>query len=396
MRHPRLQFDDFSARYQQAAANDRPSLLRAFVTAQQARGGFPVVEANGSAVFVYVGDGSERSVGVVGDFHTRSFNSILWYEAGEPLARLAPDAPVFWKRIQFENDARLDYQFVVDGKYLPDPRCPRTIVSGAAPSHTGNGEAASVLMMPGYPLSNASLPRADVAKGRLVVIDEAWANPKVTVYLPAEYDAGRDYPVLYTADGHQWRDFIGLPAILDNVIADRTIEPIIAVMIDSAVDRLDWYQFNPAYLAYLQKVVDWIDTHYSTRRRAAARVHAGSSAGARAGLQVGLARPDLIANLALFSPALMAPPNIYEPYFSGRKRPDRRLDVWLSAGSHEGYIQADARLMETYLRKVGVAVTAAYTHEGHSFGATRNLVPQMLAHFFPLRPRAPRGSQGTR
>ena len=39
------------------------------------------------------------------------------------------------------------------------------------------------------------------------------------------------------------------------------------------------------------------------------------------------------------------------------------------------------------LRKAGVRVAAKYTHEGHSFGTFRNVVPEVLAYFFPGRAR---------
>ena len=382
-------FEDFARRYRDAAPNKRADLAQTFIEERRSLGGFPIVESDNTVVFLYVGQGTEQNVSLVGDFRTRSFNSPYWNEAGESLSRIVPDAPVFFRRMKIEPDARLDYQFAVDGKYALDVLNRRTLVSGAAPSRGGDGETASELVMPGYRSSPATAVRDDVQRGRVSVIDEPWATPRVTIYLPPGYDAARKYPVVYTADGRQWRDFMGLPTILDNLAADRTIEPVIAVMIDSAKDRNDWYLFNPAYLEYVERVVDYVDRHYSTRVGPQFRLHVGSSAGGRVGLYVGLERPGLFSDVALMSPSLTAPPHYYEPYFSGRKRPDRRLKVWLSAGTYEGYIHADTQLMERYLRKAGLSVKAVYTHEGHSFGAWRNLAPAMLAHFFPPKREKP-------
>lgn len=83
--------------------------------------------------------------------------------------------------------------------------------------------------------------------------------------LPAGYGSSNTYPVIYTADGSAWRKFMALPVILDNLIADRVIEPVMAVMIDSAKDRRSWYFYNPKYLEYLGKVVKYVDKRYSTR-----------------------------------------------------------------------------------------------------------------------------------
>ena len=103
-------------------------------------------------------------------------------------------------------------------------------------------------------------------------------------------------------------------------------------------------------------------------------MHLGTSAGGRASLYVALERPALFRNVALLSPALTLPISAMEPYLAGRRRPDRRLRVILSAGSYEGVISSDAHWLESYLRKAGVKVTAVYTHQGHSFGAWRGLV----------------------
>ena len=60
-----------------------------------------------------------------------------------------------------------------------------------------------------------------------------------------------------------------------------------------------------------------------------------------------------------------------------------RAICYMSAGTYEEYIHRDTRTLERYFRKVGVKTKTIYTHEGHSFGAWRNLTPDMLEYFFP-------------
>ena len=79
---------------------------------------------------------------------------------------------------------------------------------------------------------------------------------------------------------------------------------------------------------------------------------------------------------------MSGPPSYYEPYFSGRKRPDPNLRLWLSAGSYEGTIHRDTEILEAYFKKVGARTRAVYVHQGHSFGAWRDLLPQMLEYLF--------------
>ena len=127
--------------------------------------------------------------------------------------------------------------------------------------------------------------------------------------------------------------------------------------------------------------------HVAGGATAAGRTHAGTSAGGRITLYVGLERGDLFGNIAMLSPAFRAPPHYLEPYFSGTKRPTRGLRVWLSAGAYEGGICADTRAMERYFKRVGTDTESLYTHEGHSFGTWRNATVAMLQRFFGLGTR---------
>ncbi|HEX5757976.1 MAG TPA: alpha/beta hydrolase-fold protein [Thermoanaerobaculia bacterium] len=377
-------FDRFLAAYRAADAAARGELARSFVERQRERGGFPIVEPGGQVVFLYVGAGGERAVHLLGDFATRSPQDMYWDAEGEPMTRAAPDGGLFFARRQLEEDARIEYQFLVDGERRTDALNPRTAPSGIA--RIGALETVSAFVMPGYPARPELAPRQGVARGEVRILDAVWADPAVAIYLPASYDAAKRYPVLYTADGSAWRELIGLPAILDNLIADGRIEPLVAVMIDAAEERQRWYTFNPDYLAYLERVVAFVDDHHATDPRPERRLHAGTSAGGRAALYAGFERPHLFGNLALLSPALSGPPSYWQPWFSGARRPEPRLRVWLSAGSYEGTLREDARTMATYFRKAGVETKAVFTHEGHTFGAWRNLVPAMLEHFFPGSP----------
>jgi enterochelin esterase-like enzyme len=122
-----------------------------------------------------------------------------------------------------------------------------------------------------------------------------------------------------------------------------------------------------------------VDAHWSTRAEPSARVHAGTSAGARASLQVGLERPALFANVALLSPSINGPPHFYAPYLTG-ERATPTLHAFVSTGVYEGAICEDARLLGRWLHTEPV-----FTPEGHSFGNWRHMAPLMLRHFFAPR-----------
>jgi enterochelin esterase-like enzyme len=368
-------FADFLRTYEMADAESQENLARSFIDWQQAQGGFPIRESDGKVVFVYIGNGNERDVRLTGDFRQSSPFNVYWDSRGEPMSRVGS---VFYYRHTFEIDARLDYKFIVDGKDQRDPLNPRTLVSGS-----GGGIEVSELIMPGH---HSPVMASGPVRGSLHSIEESWAKPAVTIYLPPDYDSARSYPTIYTADGTAWLDLIRLPSMLEHLVTTRAMEPAIAVMIDAAVDRTSWYSYNPEYLTYLRRVVEYVDTHYATRREPEARLHAGTSAGGRASAFVGLELPDLFHNIALLSPTFNGPIYYFEPYFSRRKRPDPRLRLWISAGTYEGAIYDDVHTMEAYFRSVNISVKTLLFHQGHSFGAWRESAIQMLVHFFPTQP----------
>jgi enterochelin esterase-like enzyme len=202
-----------------------------------------------------------------------------------PLRRVATEGGAFFVRLRFEPDARLDYQFLVDGVAQPDALNPRSIESGAAPALH-----ASELVLPRH---------------------------------------------------------------------------------------------EPAYLAHLERVVAYVDSHFSTRTEPESRLHLGTSAGGRAALFAALERPQLFGGAALLSPSLGAALYYYEPYLRGRRAPPPRLRVWLSAGSYEGALCEDTRTLQHYLEDAGLDTQAAYSHEGHSFGTWRGAAVGALRFLLP-------------
>ena len=88
-------------------------------------------------------------------------------------------------------------------------------------------------------------PRENVAKGRVETFTLNAADSKffpdtglrgasptrqVTVYIPSQYKAGTAAPLIVSCDAYGARNNV-LPTILDNMIADKRLPPIIAVMI---------------------------------------------------------------------------------------------------------------------------------------------------------------------
>jgi enterochelin esterase-like enzyme len=371
-------FESFVQGYRAAAPEQRPDLAEQFIRAQDARSGFPIVGADSSVVFFYRAQPGE-TVRLLGDFAPRTFLNFYWSAQGLEMERLAPDAPVFIRRMTFEPDAILNYAFRVNGQYHIDSLNRNQDQGGP---QGDEAPIVSVVRLPQHQAPPEANVRAGIAQGQLVSVDEPWAMPGITIYLPPGYSTASRFPVIYTGDGSAWNKGLRLPTILDNLIAGHRIVPAIAVMIDSRADRGDWYGFNPDYVAYLARVVAYVDEHYSTKAAPEARVHFGSSAAARAALYAAQERPDLFGKLALFSPGLAAGPHVLGPYFVGDKRFDRRLQVWMSIGTYEGGMVEDLKFFERYLTRARIRHATVYTHAGHTFSNWRQMERQALEYFF--------------
>jgi enterochelin esterase family protein len=380
------ELERFLAAYLAADAAHRPELVETFRRAQEGRGGFPIRDADGSVSFVWFGQPGTREVRLLGDFARRDAGAFAWDPEGLSMTRAGD---VFHLGLRLEPDARLDYLFMVDGTPRPDPLNPRRNFSVAA-----NAEA-SVLAMPAHRPHPATEPRSEVPRGRIVEVDADWASPRVRVYLPPGHAPNRSYPVLLTSDGEQWIERIRLPAMLDHLLAEGAIAPLLAAMIDAPPDRESWHLYNPDYLAHLRRVVAHVDMHLGGHPHPRARVHAGTASGARAALYAGLEAPDSVSGLALLSPSLVAPIHHLEPWLSGRRTPDPGLRVWMSAGTYEGYVASDTRTLHAWFERNRIHPVTLWLHQGHGIGAWREAAVAMLQHHFPptldledLAPRA--------
>lgn len=138
----------------------------------------------------------------------------------------------------------------------------------------------------------------------------------VYVYTPPDYDRGNNtYPVLYLLHGSggieaSWTMEGMANVILDNLIADKKIKPMLVVMpfghpeasmrvgVTPTFQRRDLNEFTQDLL---EDVVPMIERLYRVRRDPDFRAIAGLSMGGNQARQIGLARLDTFHYVATFS-----------------------------------------------------------------------------------------------
>jgi enterochelin esterase family protein len=329
-----------------------------------------------SVMFLY--RGSANSVGWYGDFNSwsgASFNSGVTRLPGN----------IWYLEKTFPSDARLDYKIVLNGStWMLDPDNTYRQMGGYGYN--------SVLRMPDYIFPMDVIPRNDTEKGILssnITIGSTSLGYSVQykVYTPAGYDNLYDLPVLYVTDGSEYYNVNmgSVPIVLDNLIHDGKILPVMAVFIDPVAPgggtnrRMSEYNMNPAFADFLAvELVPQIDSTYKTRPAPDSRCILGTSMGGLNSAYIGAVKPETFQLIAIQSPAFWYNPEIYSLYSDESLRP---LRIWMSTGViHD--TQAGALEMKTILESKGYPLFYLEVNESHSWGSWRGQIDDILIHFW--------------
>lgn len=330
----------------------------------------PLFEEDRIVYFLY--EGSAGSVHLAGDMNG-------WDEQNLPLSRL--EGTTLWYREGFyEPDARLDYKFILNGgDWILDPHNPHQVSGGFGPN--------SELAMPDY----LQPPEIDLAPGTPrgsvtahFVESEALGNARtVRVYTPPGYEENTQdrYPVMVFHDGNDFLSQGSARNILDNLIEQEHIVPIIGVFVPP-VDRDNEYADDKTEefeLFIADELMRFIDTTYRTEMDPSYRAMTGVSYGGLITTQICYNRPEAFGLAAPFSPSYWNPP-VLDMVMNGPKQP---VTFYLDWGTYESSITPGARVMRDHLVAAGYDIEWNEWHEGHSWGSWRAHLDNALEYFFP-------------
>jgi enterochelin esterase family protein len=216
----------------------------------------------------------------------------------------------WWERTyELPRDVRTVYQFTrmrVPERAADvhrDPLNPRTHVYVRVPDDPDDEDLiASVLELPGAPPLRWSVERDGVPRGTVELhrlASERLANERrVYTYTPPGYDATRTYPLVVCFDGFAYVTdaYVPLPTVLDNLIADGRIPPVVAVLPDSLNQetRLRELFLDDSFVEFLSdELLPWAHERLAFVDDPAQTVAAGSSAGGLTAAFAALRRSDL-------------------------------------------------------------------------------------------------------
>ncbi len=357
---------------------DEPDTKRLtdFLDSLKAHNQIPYVKDD-SVAFLYWGNAT--SVSWAGDFNE-------WDPTTTGYTGTKLGTKLFIMKQTFPKDARLDYKVVLNGsQWILDPANKYTQYSGFGPN--------SELRMPDwvFPAETKLIQgagRGVLSENLLIASNELNLGYDVQykVYTPFGYDQLSDLPVIYVTDGHEYADdrLGSMLIILDNLIHQQRIEPVIAVFIDprnpennSSNRRMTEYAGNIRFVNFIaDELVPAIDSAFKTNSSAEARAILGTSMGGWNSAYTGIKRSDKFGLIGIHSPAFNNA--VIQDYEQSELLP---LKIYMSTGVIND-TQEKARQMKAVMLNKGYELSYTEVNQGHSWGNWRALIDEPLIFFF--------------
>ncbi len=221
------------------------------------------------------------------------------------LSRLA-DTDLWCKSYVLRRDARVSYVFSPNDSLRPEDMQRRLANAQSDPLNPNHGfglesPQASILALPETPTPIWTTKRSDAPTGKVEVhkFRSALLNSErvLRVYTPPGYkptDSG--YGLLILFDGQFHTNQVPAPTILDNLIVDKAVPPLVAVLIDNpdGLTRLRELHCNEVFTEFLAKELTlWIRRNYRVTTDPRQVVIGGTSAGGLAAAFAALQHPEL-------------------------------------------------------------------------------------------------------
>jgi enterochelin esterase-like enzyme len=315
-------------------------------------------------------------------------------------AKLAGDTLTFVEMFKFQdNEVRIDYTGKVSNKEIQftrkvgdfateefvAKRVEAGAVASASPTNAaatnrpprGPGRFGGPIVLgpddkPAFPDPPAGFDakRDDIAHGKLEMIEydskTVGCKRKMQLYTPPGYSKDKKYPVLYLLHGiggdeTEWQRFAIPNVLLDNLLAEGKVVPMIVVMPNGRAQKNDRaegdvFRSAPAFANFerdlLDDVIPVIEARYSVRADREHRALAGLSMGGGQALNFGLAHLDTFAWVGGFSSAPNTlPPEQLVPDPAAATRQLKLL--WVGCGNKDGLIRI-SQGVHAYLKEKGV------------------------------------------
>lgn len=237
---------------------------------------------------------------------------------------------------------------------------------------------------------------------------------RLTVYTPPGYDNGKNkYPVLYLLHGSggdegAWVSLGRVPNIMDNLVAQGKIEPMIVVMPNgnpgkqaAPGETKENFSYRPVMSQFLpnfrqgsyemsfNEIVNFIDARFRTKAEKSQRAVAGLSMGGYHSILISANHPDLFNYVGMFSPGtpsaamdtsrFSAYQNL-DTKFAAQKKKGYKL-YWIAIGKTD-FLYANMQTFKSRLDKLQFPYTYVESERGHIWSNWRSYMLQFTPLLF--------------
>ena len=361
-----------------ASGDEATELVESLWDELTATGNIPLTIGD-VVVFLYRGDA--ESVNWMGEFNQGQVE--INKGAGERVG----ETDLWLSKASVPTNARFLYGVLIDDSQDPifDPANTTTFPI--------MDFEASVITMPEFEATTFSVPRDNIDMGTLsetllINSENMGYSINYQVYTPADYDSLDDLPSVYVLDGDAFADsdVAAYPTILDNMIADGLIEPVIAVFIDprdpddpETTRRENEYRENPDFARFVaEELVPAVDTDFKTDAVASSRLITGISFGGIGAGYIAVQHPEVFQNMALSSPSFWATEELLSLFEASGDVP---FNIYMNWGIPDWDVGDLTPIAEDF-EELGFNVETMIVAEGHNFMQWRDVSDETLIYFF--------------
>jgi enterochelin esterase-like enzyme len=365
------------------AATDKKALIDQFMASQS---DLPIIENGRMVHFVY--RGPARDMAIRGDMIAADQEDTMYRIEGTDF---------FYRTYQLEPDGHICYQLIRDfDNRITDPNRSETVV-------TFFGEE-SPLGMPEWRLPSHLQDPGDRPRGRVerfeltseILVTEGDGGEEdrtriIEVYLPAGYDDSEQrYPTIYFNYGQNAVESGRIPVTLDNLIADKEIDPVIAVFIHAPNSVQEYARgLRDEYARHVvEEVIPFVDGKLRTIADTKSRVFAGGDEGGFSAIYTAFSYPGTFSGVAGQST------HLYQADGDRLKEmvkstPERSVRFYLDWGTYDlRYSGQDVVWLEynrdfaKHLEQLGYDLVTYEVHDGFGWCSWRNRTDKILKTFF--------------
>lgn len=303
--------------------------------------------------FIYIGNDKTTNVLIYG--------GVPGYRYSENIMDKIEGTNIFYKTYKVRNDIKFKYNFSLnyegDNDYkkikensIIDPLNPNKVILCKDDEDKDDEDSiSSFAKLPNCKGDFWTKERDDIEKGKLF-LDRVYSNilnndRRVWVYTPSGYsNKEKPYKLLVLTDGFDYINYLSIKNVLDNLITDKEIDPIVCVLVSSNDNRYEELTCNEKFADFITlEILPWINSNYNVDITPQNHIIGGVSLGGLTASYIGYKYSNYFGNILSQSGSFWYEKEwLTEQYKNSDKLP---LKIYLCAGLLEDYPYDDEPVM---------------------------------------------------